>query len=296
MITGFRRQAVRLLALICAGGLLLPEAARSDDLSDGRFRDAVIKQIRIGRPDVVIDLGPDPAQLIIGTKTLDLTNLHQQVRDLSEAERRRDIADFLGIAFAKAAPAPELKDFAAIKARLRVQLVPDEILQQSPQIAHRRFSETLHVVYVLDEPQRYQYVTQAMMEGWRIDPGAVETTAVKNLAATSRDAPFQLVLADRTPIMALARDDDNYAVARLLVPDYLEQIRKALKVDSITLAGPTRNMLMAWPARSPARRELATEAARQMRAGPYGRTDELFRFDRSGLRPLNAAERADHGR
>jgi hypothetical protein len=296
MFADLARRAGRSLALICVGVMLLPGAARGDDLSDGRFRDAAIKQIRIGRPEVTIDLEADPAQLSIGTRTLDLTNLHQRVQGLPEAERRREIEDFLGIALAKATPAPEPGDFAAIKARLRVQLVPDEILQQSPQIAHRRFSETLHVVYVLDEPERYQYVTRAMIAGWRVDPAVVEATAVRNLAANSKDAPFQLIVADRTPIIALAREDDNYALARLLVPDWLEEIRRALKVDSITLAGPTRNLLMAWPAGSPARRELAAEATKQMRAGPYGRSDELFRFDRSGLRPLTAAERTDHGR
>ena len=154
-------------------------------------------------------------------------------RGSPKAERRREIEDFLGIAFAKATPAPELGDFAAIKARLRVQLVPDEILQQSPQIAHRRFSETLHVVYVLDEPERYQYVTRAMIAGWRVDPAVVEAAAVRNLAANSKDAPFQLIVADRAPIIALARDDDNYALARLLVPDWLEEIRRALKLSLI---------------------------------------------------------------
>lgn len=290
------RWAARLLALICAGSVFLSVGARADDLSDGRFRDAVIKQIRIRRPDVTIDLNADPAQLGIGTQTLDLTNLHQHVRGLTEAERRREVDEFLGLAFAKAGPAPEPADFAAIKGRLRVQLVPDEILQQNPQLAHRRFSETLNVVYVLDEPRRYQYVTREMIAGWHVDPAVVEATAVRNLAGASKDVPFQLVVADRTPVAALAREDDNYALARLLVPDWLEEIRKALKADGITLTGPTRNLLMAWPADSPARRELAAEATTQMRAGPYGRSDELFRFDRGGLRPLTAAERADHGR
>lgn len=296
MILGSTRSIGRVPALICAGLMLLPGGARADDLSDGRFRDAVIAQIRTGLTELTIDLEADPAQLSIGTKTLDLTNLHQRVQGLSEAERRREVEAFLGIALAKAAPASAPGDFAAIKARLRVQLVPDEILQQSPQIAHRRFSETLHVVCVLDEAERYQYVTREMIAGWRVDPALVEAAGVGNLAATSKDMPFQLILADRTPIAALGRGDDDYALARLLVPAWLEEVRRALKVDGITLAGPTRNLLMAWPADSPARRELAAEATRQMRAGPYGRSDELFRYDRGGLRPLTAAERKEYGR
>ena len=54
---------------------------------------------------------------------------------------------------------------------------------------------------------------------------------------------------------------------------------------------------------------LAADATRYLRTGPYGRSDELFRFDgrqvrppspaaKSGrqVRPLNTMGRADHGR
>ncbi|MEL6060968.1 MULTISPECIES: hypothetical protein [unclassified Methylobacterium] len=284
------------LILICVGAAVLTGAAWGDALTDGRFRAEVAALIRGIRPGVRVLLEADPAQLSIGTKTIDLTNLYQRVDGLSAAERRREVEEFLSVAFAKAAPGPETGDFAAIRSRLRPQLVPDEILQQYTMLAHRRFSETLHVVYVLDEPNRYQYVTRAMLAGWQVDPALVEATAVANLAATSREAPFELVLGDGAPLFAMANAGDDFAIARLLVPSYLDEIRRALKADSITLAGPTRNLLLAWPSGSPARRDLAAEATRYLRTGPYGRSDELFRFDGRQVRPLNTMERADHGR
>ncbi|MCJ2135827.1 hypothetical protein MKK69_17500 [Methylobacterium sp. J-026] len=296
MSVGSILRAGCLMALICVGAAVLAGAAWGDALTDGRFRAEVAVLIQGLRPGAKILLEADPAQISVGTKTIDLTNLYQRVDGLSETERRREVEEFLGVAFAKAVPAPDTGDFAAIRSRLRPQLVPNEILQQYKMLAHRRFSETLHVVYVLDEPNRYQYVTREMLAGWQVDPALVETTAVANLAATSADAPFELVLGDGAPLFAMADPGDDFAIARLLVPSYLDEIRTALKTDSITLAGPTRNLLLAWPSGSPARRDLAAEATRYLRTGPYGRSDELFCFDGHQVRPLNTTERADHGR
>ena len=284
------------LALICVSAVVLTGVAWGDALTDGRFREEVAALIRGLRPGVKVLLEADPAQLSVGTKTIDLTNLYQRIDGLAEAERRREVEEFLSVALAKAAPALETGNFAAVRSRLRPQLVPDEILQQYEMLAHRRFSETLHVVYVLDEPNRYQYVTREMLAGWQVDPALVETTAVANLAATSKDAPFALVMGDDAPLFAMTNPGDDFAIARMIVPSYLDEIRNALKVDSITLSGPTRNLLVAWPSGSPARRALAAEATTYLRAGPYGRSDELFHYGRDGLRPLNAMERADNGR
>jgi len=296
MSAGLLRRALDLLVLICAGAPIALGGARADDLSDGRFRDEVAALVRVLQPAAEIRLDSDPGQINVGPRTIALTNLYPRVAGLTGSERRRAIAEFIADVLTRSQPATDPGDFAAIQSRLRVQLVPEEILHQRPEIAHRRFSETLFVVYVLDEPKRYQYVTRAMLAGWHVEPALVEATAVKNLAATSKDAPFSLGVGDDTPIFAIADSGDDYDAARLLVPDYLDQMRRALKADSITLTAPTRNALMAWPADSAARHELAAEATKQMRAGPYGRSDELFHFDRNGLRPLTAAERADHGR
>ncbi|MCJ2086555.1 hypothetical protein MKK88_11210 [Methylobacterium sp. E-005] len=296
MSVGSILRAGYFLVLICVGAAVLTGAARGDALTDGRFRAEVAALIQGIRPGVEVRLEADPAQLSVGTKTIDLTNLYQGVHGLSETERRREVEEFLAVALARAAPAPDTGNFAAVRSRLRPQLVPDEILQQYTMLAHRRFSETLHVVYVLDEPNRYQYVTREMLAGWRVDPAEVETAAVANLAATSRDAPFQLMLGDGAPLFTMADPGDDFAIARLLVPSYLDEIRHALKSDSITLVGPTRNLLLAWPSDSPARRDLAAEATRSLREGPYGRSDELFRYDGHQVRPLNRMERADHGR
>lgn len=296
MSVGSIRRAGCFLVLICVGVAALAGAARGDALTDGRFRAEVAALIRDIRPGVKVLLEADPAQFSVGTKTVDLTNLYQRVNGLSEAGRRHEVEEFLAVAFAKAAPAADTGDFATIRPSLRPQLVPDEILQQYKMLAHRRFSETLHVVYVLDEPNRYRYVTREMIAGWQVDPVEVETTAVANLAATSKDAPFELILGDGAPLFAMAHPGDDFAIARLLVPSYLDEIRNALRTDSITLAGPTRNLLLAWPSGSPVRRSLAVEATHYLRSGPYGRSDELFRFDGRQLRPLNTMERADHGR
>ncbi|MFC6744936.1 hypothetical protein ACFQFG_08390 [Methylobacterium persicinum] len=53
-----------------------------------------------------------------------------------------------------------------MKPRLRVQLLPRDFLREHPELVQRPFSTTLAVVYVLDEPKRYRYVTRDMVAEW----------------------------------------------------------------------------------------------------------------------------------
>lgn len=199
-----------------------------------------------------------------------------------------------GVPTARAAGCCAIPPYADAKPRLRVQLVPPSMIMQNPELAARRFSQTLFVVCVLDEANRYLYVTREMLAAWGLDLAAAEAVGVENLAAASKDTPFNVGVGDGKPIFVIAASGDDYDAARLLLPRYLEDIRKALKSEAITLAVPTRGSMMAWPAASEARRAMAAEVTTQMRAGPHARSDELFHFEGGALRSLNAAEKADH--
>lgn len=271
----------------------------ADPLSEGRFRDEVVGVVRALRPEAEVVLAPDPAQIRIGPRTIDLTNLYADVRDLPASEKRSRIgAFFTGLL----ADRPDQGcctplTYPDARRRLRVQLVPHEIIADHPELVRRPFSETLNVVYVLDEPQRYRYVTRDMLEAWGVDRTQIESVAVANLAEASADIPAELALSAKgQPAYLLSQGGDDYDAARLLVPRFLDGLRSALKTDAIILAAPTRNLLMAWPQNNPDRAAYAAMATKLMRSGPYGRSDELFHFDADGLRPLSPAERAGHRR
>lgn len=299
--TGFPRPTRRLLLATAASAILI-RPARADALSDGRFRAEVAAVLRAIRPGAEILPDPDPKQILFGGSTIALTNLYPQVAPLTGDARRRMIEAHLATAL-KAVDAPPSSDepsLAAVRAQLRIQLLPRDILRQVPDLATRTFSETLVVAYVIDGTDRMRYLTRPMLDTWGVDAAAIqiaiEGPALANLAEASKDAAFALAVADGTPIFAMTNTDDNYDAARLMLPSYLERIRNALKADGITVAIPTRDLLMAWPADSKARISFAAEVRDRLRKGPYGRSDELFHADRTGLRPLTAAERADHGR
>lgn len=296
-----RRLSIRVIGLAAYAAALTfgpSERAGADALSDGRFRNEIVSLMRTTRPGATIALDPDPAKILVGPRTIDLTNLHGHLRDLPAPERRKAIETFLATALPSAQDAQCCRSTAydAVKARLRVQLLPREVIGDHPEFVQRPFSETLNVVYVLDEPKRYRYVTGDMLAGWGVDRALVEAVAVKNLAAASGDVPAQLVVDKDRPAYLISQAGDDYDAARLLVPSFLAGLRKSLNADAIVLAVPTRNLVMAWPFDAKKRAVLAASVTQMMKAGPYGRSDELFRFDASGLRPLNATERADHGR
>lgn len=272
--------------------------AEADALGDGRFREEIVSVIRTMRPEAVVFLDPDPARIRVGTRTIDLTNLHALLRDRPVSERRNDIAAFLVTALpgAEAPGCCRSSSYGEVKARLRVQLLPRSVIRDHPELVQRPFSETLHVVYVLDEQRRYQYVTGDMLAGWQVDRAIVEATAVANLAAASMKISAEIVEDGDKPAYLVSESGDDYDAARLTVPSFLAGLREALKAEAIVLAAPTRGLLMAWPLGAEKRAALAATVRELMKAGPYGRSDELFRFDASGLRPLNALERADHGR
>ena len=297
----FPRPTRRLL-LAAAAGAILTRPACADALSDGRFRAEVAAVLRAMRPGAEILPDPDPMQILFGGSTIALTNLYPQVAPLVGDARRRMIEAHLATALkAVDAPPPSGEpSLAAVRPQLRVQLLPREILRQVPDLATRTFSETLVVAYVIDGAERMRYLTRPMLAGWGVGAAAIgtaiEAPALANLAAASKDAAFALLVADGTPILAMTNADDNYDAARLMLPSYLGRVRSALKADGITVAIPTRDLLMAWPADSKARAAFAAEVRDRLRKGPYGRSDELFHADATGLRALTATERADHGR
>lgn len=295
------RLAPRLLclALAAVAGVGGPMTiACADMLADGRFRDEVLGIVRTMRPDADILPDADPAEIRVGSRTISLTNLYPRVKDLPAAPKRKEIEAFLASMLPGTSPQPccASRGYEEVKARLRVQLVPLEIIRAHPELARRPFSETLSVVYVLDEAERYQYVTRDLLTHWKVDQEVVEAVAIANLAKASMNVRAELALDGDTPSYLVSQGGDDYDAARLLVPDFLNELRKNLKADAIVVAGPTRNLLMAWPAESKHRAGFASAVTRMMREGPYGRSDELFRFDANGLRALTSLEKAEHGR
>ncbi|WP_336487207.1 DUF1444 family protein [Methylobacterium nigriterrae] len=286
-------------------GVLLacPSPSRADDLKDGRFRDEVVTILRGLYPRAKISVDHDLEQVHVETYTIYLSNLHADLRGATGAERRRRILAFLTGTmprgpYPKEAPPPSrMEPFEKSRVRLRIQLVPPDYTIQSPDIVSRPFSKRLRVAYALDEPNRYQLVTMPMLTAWGIDAAALEGPAVENLESASKDIPLQVATTETGQRhFATVETGDGYDAARLLLPRFMEGICDALGSPAIVAAVPVRDLLMAWAADTKMRAVLAKAASDQLRRGPYARSDELFRFDKAGLRPLDARELVDHGR
>ncbi|GJE44668.1 hypothetical protein AEGHOMDF_3858 [Methylobacterium soli] len=279
-------------------GLLLPSLARGDALTDGRFYQEVAAILRATRPAATIIPDSNPQQIRVDQFTFFLGNLYTRVEGLDPTARRKTIESYLARALVDPQGEPDRGSpgFADAKPRLRIQLAPKPAVAHAGTLAQRPFSDLLAVTYVLDEAERYQYVTLAMLDSWKTDAASIERQAIANLEAASKETAISLVVADGTPVLAMVMTGDGYDAARLLLPGFLAEIRHALKAEALTVAAPTRDLLMAWPPDSRARVTLAADVRKQMKQGPYSRSDELFHVDQAGLRPLTIRERADHDR
>ncbi|WP_132255863.1 DUF1444 family protein [Methylobacterium segetis] len=290
-------------ALLGYGALLAcPSPTRADDLKDGRFRDEIVTILRGLYPAATISTDDDPEQVHVEAYTLYLGNLHGDLRGRSEAERQRRILAFLtrtmpGGPYPKDSPPPaRTEPFAAAQARLRIQLVPPDYATRTPDLVTRPFSKRLLVAYALDEPNRYQLITIPMLTAWGIEAGVLDEPARRNSEAEARQVSIEASPTGATGRFATSATEDGYAASRLLLPGFMERVRKALGTPGIIVAAPTREFIIAWTPDSEARARIAKVVRASFHKGPYSRSDELFHSDPAGLRSLTAAELADHGR
>lgn len=263
------------------------------------FREEVVAILRSDFPGMAITPDDDPEQIVIGRFTVFLGNLRHRSAAMTARERRILIREHFR-PYATAEPLPETparpETFAEASPRLRIQLVPNEYREQVPSLTCRRFSDRLLVAYALDENKRYQLVTQSIFQGWGVDQDTVERIARRNLELASGGVQVHISPTGKSGRFATLAEESGYAAASLLLPMVMDQIREGLGTPSIVAAVPTRDILIAWSSDSEGKDRLAAIVTMYMRKGPYARSDELFSYSASGLRPLNAGELADHGR
>lgn len=276
--------------------------AGADALHDGRFRDEVVAVLRVLYPGAPITLGGDTREVTVGTSTLYLGNLYAMVDGLAGEPRRRRLATYLTEAMPSGpSPAggssdasPTFEPFTTAQRRLRIQIIPGDYLKQEASIVHAPLSQRLLIAYALDEANRYQVVTEPMFASWGVDRTVLDRIARRNSEAEAVRVPIEVSPTGERGRFASSATEDGYSAARLLLPGFMDRMRERLGTAAIVAAVPTREIVIGWTPDSVSRRPLASAVRKLFRNGPYARSDELFRYDDAGLRPLDVRERAEY--
>lgn len=264
--------------------------ARADALSSGAFRQEVAAILQQRRPDLALTLPDDPAVIQAGSVTVYLGNLYLQVRDLTGARRREEIARFLDEGIRAGQPEPQ--GWAEARERLRAQIVPIEYRTAGPKLLSRDFSRQVVIAYAVDSPDSFQLVTEEMAAHWGVDAGTIHAAAIEGLDGISADIEIAAKAAAKgSGRFATVATQDGYDAARILAPRFLKRLRAALG-DTVVIGIPNRDFLVAWTPDFAARADFVAQIRKDMTAQPHSRTDELFVATAAGVRPATEAETA----
>jgi uncharacterized protein YtpQ (UPF0354 family) len=295
-----RRDVAAGIASLAFSGVASPAVfAAADGLASGQFRDEVVEVLRRNRPNLRLELSPDPAVLTVDQGRVYLGNLYQNCTGATHQEREARILQFFD-AMASALGGMNVGTFETVRTRLRARIVSAEAVANSADekliLLTRPFSEKARIAYVIDSPQSMAFVSKGMLDKWAVAPDAVHATAVANLDDISRNVSIEpLAPHPGSGLYVAIQGPDGYVAARLLAPKFMERMGDELGPEHFVSA-PHRDLLMAWSVDCSAKRQLAALATQYASISAYRVTDEILVWSADGVRSANAAELADHGR
>ena len=172
---------------------------------------------------------------------------------------------------------------------MRPQIVPADYVGQAPDLVHRPFLAGLMVAYAIDEKDRYKLLRQPDIDAWNIGQAEIETRAITNLETASADISVELGSNPEGGAFVAVSTSDGYDAARLLLPQFMRRVRRAMKASLVFAGIPNRDFLVAWTPDLASRKAFATKIAQDFRDRPHPLTDALFASSDIGVRLADAA-------
>lgn len=284
--------AVGLSAMLSAGGAA--SAASDDTAALKALRTEVIALLKKARPATKPSEGSDPWLIVLSSGTLSIVNLARNLEELEGAARRAEILRFADAAL-PTGPAKAHASFASVEKRLRIQIAPAEYgAANSPMRAlHRDFGEGLIVAYVVDYPDRIEYVREERAKEWKVDRDTIERAAIANLEGRLRSEPIEVEqVKSGIGRHMIVVDGDGFGAARVLCPNYMMRLHEKLG-PHLFIGIPTRDELIAWAPGHASRKKLVELVELTHRTRSHPLTPTVFVTDRGRLRPAGASELAD---
>jgi uncharacterized protein YtpQ (UPF0354 family) len=208
--------------------------------------------VRQKYPELRPKRGKEDSLIEIGGGTIDLTNIHGQVRQLRADQQQAAIVDYVDRMLERLGKADDARQesWAEMSKLLRPRLVAPEMRQTAPDVLLRAFATGVLTAYVLDHGRQLQYVRRDLLEPWGVDSQRVRDTAIANLEALSKDVDIEVQGVRGGGRFTVIDTGDSYDAARLGLPGFRGRLLAAL--GEPTFVGiPNRDFLVAWSADAP---------------------------------------------
>lgn len=189
----------------------------------------------------------------------------------------------------RAGPGPGIRgDFAANRSRILPQVVPESLLAvcraSGRELVTVPFPGQLAVAFVVDEEERYYYITRQTQRSWRVSEAEMLAQALGNLRETSQDLVWkQIGTGPRT--FFLCETFDGYDASRILLVRELTRIAGRV-AGSLVVGIPHRDYMIALGDGDPAFvAEIAASVHEDFQRSAYPITPELFTLDGGRVTP-----------
>lgn len=268
-------------------------------LTEAEFGRLVVSRARRERPDIrVRAVGRSLLMVEAEPGRRRMVSLLEPYQDYLESPSDRDalIGAFLG-ALVYEEPGSVRGSFAENRHKVMPQVVPPSLLdfcrRDRRELASVSYVGGLSIAFVVDEPDRYSYIHQKVMEGWAIDELDLLRAAIENLREQSKVEPVvhRIGTGDRTTLVW--ESFDGYDASRILLQQELTEAAAVLAGNPV-VAIPHRDYMILFGDADP---EFVSEMAERIRedfeAHSYPITPRLFALVGGGLEPYEGPHRRE---
>lgn len=182
-------------------------------------------------------------------------------------------------------------DFAGNSGRILPQVVPGSVVDYSRRDDHELlsvgFTAGLHIAFVLDEPERYRYISVVQAEIWQVSAAALLVVALGNLTRLSQDIVWQQVGSGQQ-MRLFFENFDGYDASRILLSRHMVGLAGRV-AGRLVIGIPNRDYLVACGDYDPGCVEALQEQVRDTFDNHrYPITPELFTLEEGRIVPYQS--------
>lgn len=189
---------------------------------------------------------------------MDINKVSRKVTHMAKDIVRRTAVPSREAAAASSPPAPRTGEeafpvadggggLAQVRARVLPQVVPMSLLEHcqhvGQELATMPLTDSLAVAMVVDEAERYRYITLEMLTQWQAKPVAVLALALQNLKKMSLHLSWKQI-GSGAKAMFLCETFDGYDASRVLLGGKLVELA-GRTAGSLLIGMPHRDFLVA---------------------------------------------------
>lgn len=252
-------------------------------LSQQAFGEALLARVYRERPDIVLQM-INPFYLVVGSepgkqRVVPLLTVYQ---NYCAAPHEKDelLEGFLSSFIYKEPPVIAGR-FRDNRGQILPQILPQSMIEFSIKdhqpLAVLPFVAGLSIAFVVDEPERYSYINQSVMERWQVCEEDLLAVALTNLRAISLQLQCHQEGEGKRAVFTF-ENHDGYDASRLLLGRMMVEV-SAQVAGQIVVAIPHRDALMVFGDADPEFVDsMSDQVERNFEVHSYPITAELLTF------------------